>query len=116
MHIDINCLECGKGTLKYVLGKSFYTLLDIEGSVIIKKRVLCSKCKKDISDKKFAIRGSEFMIKLLAANMSGALGESCPKHLRGATAVNQSDYKMLKNSGKTRPTFVATFGTKRKAT
>lgn len=105
MQIDIKCGECGKGTKHFELGKIFYSINDLSGTIIGKNRTICPKCKKDISDNRCLVKKHELYSRLVAANLCLAMkaedGTSVPKHLKGAFALRKRDYELIKSECKT---------------
>lgn len=105
MQIDIKCEECGKGTRHFELGKIFYSVDNLSGTIIGKNRTTCPKCKKDISDKMCLVKKHELYSRLVAANMCLAMkvedGTTVPKHLKGAFALRRRDYELIKSGCET---------------
>ena len=97
MEINIKCSECGKGTRKFELGKIFYLHDNPSESLIIKNKIICPKCKKDISDNKCIIKANELLVKIIASNISKSVGK-VPSHLRGAYLLMEQDYDRIKNN------------------
>ena len=49
MRIDIKCSECGKVTRKHEIGGVIYCVDKPKYEVIVTNKIICPKCRKDIS-------------------------------------------------------------------
>lgn len=107
MQIDIKCLECGKITRNFELGKVFYTPHCDE--VLLENTVICPKCKKDISNCRFMVKKNYLFMRFIAANLSRQVKIEIPKHLYGITLVDDGTYKIIEPQCKSRPKLVKGF-------
>jgi hypothetical protein len=109
-------MECGKRTMNYELGDVFYRVDDkssdeIENDVLVKDPVVCPKCKKDISDGKFEIKSTDFLIAMTTASIC-LIGQlkghkfKTPIHLRGGFSLNPEDFEKMKPICRSKPKFV----------
>jgi len=108
MKSDIKCLECGKMTRDFELGELICDLRKPSETIILKDAVTCPKCKKDISNEKFAIKENDILMKLVAANISTSIGD-VPKHLRRAYCLETKAYNQHKSLFKSKPKLVDKF-------
>ena len=108
MESDIKCLECGKITRKFELGKLFYDINKPLESMIILNSVICQKCKIDISNEKFSIKSHEILMKFVVSNLGASIGD-VPNHLRDAYPVNKEEYNKMKIVCKSKPKLVNKF-------
>jgi hypothetical protein len=112
----IKCLECGKRTMDFELGDVFYRVDDkssteIEKDVLVKDLVVCPKCKKDISDGKFEIDSTDFLLAMITAGICriGQLKNQefeTPTHLRGGYSLNPTDFEKMKPFCRSKPKLV----------
>ena len=108
METDIKCLECGKVTRNFELGRVFYNPGKAAESVIIQDAVVCPKCDKDVSNEKFLIKQNSFFMSLITAN--ACLSEETPKNLRHTLPVfREKDYLIIKDRCKSKPKFAEKF-------
>ena len=92
-------MECGKGTLKFELGEIYYLLDKPLASIIVKNKIICPKCKKDISDEKCMVKQNYLLMKFITANISLDCG-GIPPHLKGAYPLRKKDYEIIKSQTK----------------
>src|SRR3989338_5136497 len=103
MEIEIKCLECGKRTRRFEMGPAAFTA-DGGKEIISKDKIICPKCKKDISNGSCITPSGMFMISLLGLTM-GMIGEKkgafkIPPHLRGMAIVTKENFEVLKAQSK----------------
>jgi hypothetical protein len=109
MEIDIKCLECGKGTRNFELGRAYYLIDNPSETFIVENNIICPKCKKDISNEKCLVKTNELMMKLVVANLCLSDGK-VPKHLSKTMFLNnKEDYEIFKGKGKAKPKLVEKF-------
>lgn len=96
MEADIKCSECGKITRKFELGEIFYLPENASESLIVKDKIICPKCGKDISDRKCMAKQNDLLMRLVAANIIISLSD-VPEHLKGAYHLLKKDYDLIKN-------------------
>lgn len=96
MEIDIKCLECSKGTRKHDIGGVIYCIDKPSNGIILINKIICPKCKKDISEGKCLVKGHEFLMSCIAANICVMAGEKVPVHLQKALPANKKDFEMYK--------------------
>jgi hypothetical protein len=112
----IKCMECGKRTMSYELGDVFYRVDDKssnegENDVLVKNPVVCPKCKKDISDRKFEINSRDFLLAMITAGIC-RIGQlkgheiETPAHLRGGYSLNPADFEKMKPICRSKPKLV----------
>lgn len=109
-------MECGKRTMNYELGDVFYRVDDkssteSENDVLVKDPVVCPKCKKDVSDGKFEINSTDFLIAMTTASICriGQLKNKkfeTPPHLRGGYSLNPADFEKMKRICRSKPKMV----------
>ncbi len=88
MECDIKCLECGKGTMKFELGALVYEARN-SSLILVKDPIICPKCKKDISNRKCAVKLQDIMGKIIAANIL----DEIPSHLQGSFPLSNADFR-----------------------
>ena len=108
MESDIKCLECGKMTRNFELGELICDLRKPIKTIIVKDTIICPKCKKDVSNEKFALKENYTLMKLVAANISISIGD-VPKHLRRAYSLETGIYNQHKSAFKSKPKLVGKF-------
>ena len=108
MESDIKCLECGKMTRNFELGELICDIRKPSKTIIVKDAVICPKCKKDVSNEKFALKENDTLMKLVAANISISIGD-IPKHLRRAYCLEPAIYSQHKSAFKSKPKLVGKF-------
>lgn len=101
MEIDIKCLECGKATRKFELGKMFYLPQNASDTLVVKNSIICPKCKKDISGERCIVKANELLMRLVTANICISVGD-LPPHLEGAFSIRKKDYDLVKGICKSR--------------
>jgi hypothetical protein len=106
MQATILCLECNKQTVHFELGQILYCQQTPTESFLVKNRILCPKCKKDVSDQRFAIGERETLMQLIVVNMLMASKEPVPSHLRGVILATRTGYDQLKADFYARPKLV----------
>ena len=94
MEANIKCFECEKITRNLELGKLFYLKDNPSKSLIVKDKIICPKCKKDISDNKCIVKSNELLMKFITANLSISSG-SVPNYLKGAYPLMEQDYYLI---------------------
>ncbi len=109
MIIDIKCLKCGKGTRDYDLGTVFVFNSDTEDCILVKNPVICPKCKRDVSDRKFAVKRHEFWPMVFAASLPIPFKSLLTPHLAGLKALDAHKYEGFNRSCKARPKVVRSF-------
>ena len=92
MNFDIKCLECKKGTLNIDLGEIFCDYNNLQDTFMVKNSVICPKCNKNISDRKFAIKLHDLLWKIFTANLLLISSEPIPFHLIGINLFRSEDY------------------------
>ncbi len=112
METDITCLECGRGTLRFNLGQVYYSPEIEHGNILVAKAVICPKCGKDVSDKRFAVNGPRVMAGILAAMISLSIRETVPPHLRGIVLFHPPQYAEIRRKAKAIPKLVRSFSKK----
>ena len=112
MQIEIKCLECGKRTRYFEIGPAAYTM---EGGdeIILRDKIFCPKCKKEINNGKCVALSGELMISLMALTI-GMIGEKegnfeIPPHLRRMALVSKENFNKLKEQSKRAITLVTKF-------
>src|SRR3989338_10717380 len=95
MQTDIKCMECDRITRNFELGKLFYTPSKPSESIVIENLVVCPKCKKNVSNRKFLVKENEFLLSLATANMCMSVGD-IQTHLKGAFPVDEHKYDSIK--------------------
>ncbi len=109
----IKCMECGKRTMNFELGDVFYKVdeekpTEGEIEVLVKDRVVCPKCKKDVSDGRFEISSKDFLLTMITASIC-RLGKlrgqrfETPSHLKGGYSLNVADFEKMKRFCKSKP-------------
>lgn len=100
MQLEIKCLECQKRTRSFEIGPAAYP---IEGGneILLKDKIFCPKCKKDISNGKCIARESDLLISLMAITVGALAGREdktfkIPPHLQGMTIFSKECYHQLK--------------------
>ena len=106
MQATILCLECNKQTVHFELGTIIYMPGAPVESLLVKKLVVCPKCKQDISNQRFAVGEVEFLMCMVTANMLMGMGEPQPPHLKGIIIAKPVAYNQLKAEFHARPRFV----------
>lgn len=96
MEVDIKCMECGRGTRNFELGKIFYDLDDDNSIILAKDKIICPKCRKDISNKKCMVKSHELFMKLFTASICRTTWMPTPKHLKNAIQVKNLETKKNK--------------------
>ncbi|MDI6738579.1 MAG: hypothetical protein QME12_08795 [Nanoarchaeota archaeon] len=91
MQIDIKCAECGKMTRKFELGNVCYSVENPSETFRVVNKIICPKCKKDISNEKCLIEQNELLFSIMAANIGLWVGASVPRHLRGIKMAYRAD-------------------------
>lgn len=96
MEVDIKCSECGKITRRFELGEMFYLPENASESIIVKNKITCPKCGKDISDRKCMVKQNDLLMRIVTANISLSIGD-VPEHLKGAHPLLKKGYGLIKN-------------------
>lgn len=113
MEADIKCLECGRMTRHFELGKIYYNIDNPQSHVVVKEPIICPKCKTDISQRKCAVKEDDFLMRLVAATISLTMeveGEfAMPKHLRGMASLRKQQYDIVASRSRTRLQLVEKF-------
>lgn len=113
MEIEIKCLECGKRTRRFEIGPAAYNVESISDEILLKDRIICPKCKKDISDGKCVAQRGEFMISLMAITIGLIANKEdsfeLPNHLRRFAPANNEQYNKLKEQSHARIRLVDKF-------
>ena len=65
MEVEIKCLECKKRTRRFEMGPAAFALGGHD-EIVLRDRIICPKCKRDISDGKCITPSGSFTISLLA--------------------------------------------------
>lgn len=102
--------------MSYELGDVFYRVDDKssnegENDVLVKNPVVCPKCKKDISDRKFEINSRDFLLAMITAGIC-RIGQlkgheiETPAHLRGGYSLNPADFEKMKPICRSKPKLV----------
>ena len=112
METDIKCLECGRGTLRFNLGPVYYSPEIEHDNFLIAKAVICPKCGKDVSNKRFAVNGPRVMGSIFTANVCVSIRETVPPHLRGIVLFHPSQYADIRRKAKAIPKLVRIFSKK----
>jgi len=105
MQLVIKCLECNKTTRKVNLGKVYYKINDPSNTAMFEDEVICPKCKKNVSDSKFELNESYFLMSLITAHIGIDTFGYIPDHLSGCIHVNNSQYERIEPSLKSKPKF-----------
>lgn len=102
--------------MDFELGDVFYRVddknsTDCETDILVKDPVVCPKCKKDISDGKFEINSSDFLLAMITAGICriGQLKDQefkTPAHLRGGYSLNPADFEKMKQICISKPKLV----------
>ena len=108
MESDIKCLECGRITRNFELGEVICDFNKPSKTLLVKDTLMCPKCKKDISNEKFAIKENDMLMKLVAANISISIG-NVPKHLKRAYCLETKIYNRHKSPFNSKPKLVGKF-------
>ena len=108
MESDIKCLECEKMTRNFQLGELICDIRKPSKTIIVKDAVICPKCKKDVSNEKFALKENDTLMKLVAANIIISIG-SVPNHLKRAYCLEPAIYNRHKSKFKSKPKLVGKF-------
>ncbi len=108
MEADIKCSECGKATRNFELGEIFYLPENASESIIVKNKITCPKCGKDISDRKCRVKQNDLLMRLVTANISISCGD-VPEHLKGAYPLLKKDYDLIKNKCQSKLNLVQKF-------
>ena len=96
MQADIKCADCGKMTLHFELGELYYDVNKPSTTVVVKNEIICPKCKKNISDKKCLVKENDFLMSLVAANISlGMKDFGVPSYLRGAIPLGKQQHSII---------------------
>lgn len=99
--------------MNFELGDVFYRVDDkssaeVENDFIIKDPVVCPKCKKDISERKFEIKSTDIFIAMTTASICriGQLKNQkfkTPAHLMGGYSLNPADFEKMKPFCRSKP-------------
>jgi len=99
-------------TRHFELGRVFYEIAKTTKPVLVEKKIICPKCKKDISEGKCMAKSNYFMMSIIAANIfqeprkkHGGL----PHHLQGSVRIRNQDLKMFEQFCKARLKLVDKF-------
>lgn len=96
MEADIKCSECGKITRNFELGEMFYLPEKASESLIVKNKITCPKCGKDISKNKCMVKQNDMLMRFVTANICTRL-DDVPDHLKGAYPLLKKDYDLVKD-------------------
>jgi|SRR3989344_1165454 len=108
MESDIKCMECGKITRNFELGEVICDFNKPSKTLLVKNTLICPKCKKDISNEKFAIKEKDMLMKFVAANICISIGD-VPKHLKRAYSLETKIYNRHKSLFNSKPKLVDKF-------